>query len=270
MARYWSDKDGNGQKLTDGRICLVIEPADPSLPTIRTYGKDEKEVLDKIANTAETAQAEIHRLRKAPPTPHTSAPAASPATGARVSADEQARATVDLNNPAKAPDAIKTLLRAGGVDVDQDQREREGRRISALAAEWERENPDFPFDPRNGRLLIDRAILKAGGYLKITKEHLSAAFQELQDSNMLFEPAPPQPGPSSTVQPRGTEDSRTVRTATTYRRNSLRSPEPIVSAPKPKYTPADIDKLTSKQLRDKIENEPGFREMYEKLLAKSA
>jgi hypothetical protein len=137
MARFWTDKDGNGKPLTDGRVCLVITSDEPNIPDIRTYGRDKDEVLDKLARTTETAQATINRLRKsspaspqagaAPPQPHNAAPATS-----RVSADEQAQATVDLSNPAKAPEALKTLLRAGGVDIDEAQRNHGGIRNSRL------------------------------------------------------------------------------------------------------------------------------------------
>ena len=77
MSRYWADTDGHGNKLTDGRVCLVIEPDDPSLPTIRTYGHDKDEVLDKVAHMAETGQATITRLRTAQPSTQVSP--ASPA-----------------------------------------------------------------------------------------------------------------------------------------------------------------------------------------------
>src|ERR1700733_13901571 len=101
MALFWDDKDGQGKLLTDGRVCLVIKPDDPNLPEIRTYGANKEQVLEKVARTAETAQAEIHRLRSASarnPSVAAAPAAASPA----LTADQQAQATADLQNPAKA------------------------------------------------------------------------------------------------------------------------------------------------------------------------
>lgn len=261
MARYWDDKDGNGKKLTDGRVCLVIEPDDQSLPTIRTYGRDRDEVLEKVAKTAETAQAEISRLRRAPASAVVPATASAPA---RPTAGETAQATADLSNPAKAPEAIKTLLRTVGVDVDKLKLDEDARRISVIATEWERNTPDFPRDPRNRRLLMNTAVLRFGP-ANITADALTAAYTELLQHGMLFEPAADVPA-TPVVQPGGNQDSRTpvvpVRTATSYRGTALRGIPPVVTNV-PRYTRAQVDAMNSRQLRDKIENEAGFKEWYE-------
>lgn len=251
MARFWSDKDANGKPLTDGRVCLVItNDDDRTLPALRTYGRDKDEVLEKLARTTETAQATISRLRK---TPAPSAPATPTAPASRVSADEQARATADLSNPAKAPEAVKVLLRAGGVDVDEAQRIQEGRRIAALAQEWERRNPEFPADNRNRRMLMDRALLRG----HVTAETLDTAHRELMNEQQYHEPTH-----SSTVPSPGREESRTVgREATSYRGNTLRSIPPI--APSTETAKEErwrkiLTEGTTKELGDAIRNEKGF------------
>lgn len=256
MARFWDPNDGNGKPLTDGRVCLVItSDENPNMPPIRTYGRDKDEVLEKLAKTTETAQSEIDRLRRKP------APPAAPAP-ARVSADEQARATADLGDPSKSPAAIKTLLRAVGVDVEQIKLDEDKRRVAVIAQEWERQNPQFPHDVRNQRQLINTASLMVG-FVNITTDALDAAFQRLVKDGMLFEVAPLAP----TVPPDGNRDSRTETIeATTYRASTLRGTPPVVFE-KPKYTAAQIDKLTSKELQDKIKNEHGFLALYEKLYA---
>ncbi len=216
--RFWDDKDANGNKLTDGRVCLVIQ--NPDMPEIRTYGKDKDEVLDKLANTAETAQLQISRMRKTSSSAPPASPAARPtgAPPANAPNGDLVTAVADLANPQKAPQAIKTLLRAGGVDVDRQARADAARRMGDVAEQWEKEHPEYPKDPRNDQILMNKALLLAGGPWRVTADIISAAFEELQRLEMLFEVA-------ATVQPGGNPDSRTVRNATTYRRNSLRSPE---------------------------------------------
>lgn len=264
MARYWDDKDGNGKTLTDGRLCLVIESDDPNLPDIRTYGRDKEEVLDKVAKTAETAQAEIHRLRNARPaaTPSRSAPEV-PASGApsRLTADEQARATVDLSNPAKVGNALKTILRGEGFDIDAQRFRDDTKRMADVAQEWERQHPDRVWkDERNQRMLIDAAVLHFGFRQTMSATAIDSAYEYLAERNMLHEV--PEVAPA--VPPDGNSDSRTARNATSYRGNSLRGTPPAVVAPKPRYTRAQVDAMNSRVLRDKIENEPGFSEWYNK------
>jgi hypothetical protein len=271
--RYWTDKDASGSKLTDGRICLVIKSdTDPDMPEIRTYGHDKEEVLDKVAKTAETAQSTIHRMRNQPPATPAPAPAPRPATpnGDAV----VAAAVADLSNPAKAPAAIKTLLRAGGVDVDQPVRERMLRNVANVCERWESEHPDYPKDPRNDRILMNKAAILAGGAHLVKSEHLDAAFTEAQRYEMLFEPKPAQAGDGSTVQPSGSSDSRTVRNATSYRRNTLRSSDTPTTSSRDTAKEAKwrdiLENGTGKALEDAMRYEPGFTEWANKQHSKSA
>lgn len=250
--RFWDDKDANGKPLTDGRVCLVIRSDEPGMPDMRTYGRDKEEVLDKVARTAETAQTEIHRLRKQ------KADSPSPAPATRVTADEQARATADLSDPSKSPQAVETLLRAAGLPIDKMKQQEVGRRVAAVADAWERANPGFPHDERNQQQLINLAALRAG-FSNITADVLDAAYQELEQKGLLFEPVAP-----VTVQPPGSEEPRTVRKATSYRSTALRAAAPVVQE-KPKYTVTQLDSMTTKEFGDKIKNEPGFADWYNKL-----
>jgi len=270
--RYWDDKDAHGNKLTDGRVCLVIEPDDPTLPSIRTYGRDKDEVLDKVAKTAETAQATITRLRSSvPATPASPSPTTAPplTTRRRLTEAEQAQATADLSNPAKSPAALKALLGEAGFDIDQANLNQNARRVAAVAQEWEKSHPDFPRSERNDRLLLNTAALKVG-FQNITAAALDAAYQELLSLDMLFEAD--EAVPATTVPPNGNSDSRTVRprSATSYRTNALRSAAPVARPDKPKYTRAEIDAMNSRVYRDKYEHEPGFKEIVNQLSAATA
>jgi len=266
--RRWENTEVPGRGT---KYCLVMDPEDGTHP-IRTYGWTVEEVLDKVAKTAETAQQVINRQRSV-----TVAATARPtATSGSVTqqralqpltADQQMQATADLSNPAKSPEAIKTLLRGAGVDVDGIKLREDARQAGAVAQEWERQHPDFPGDERNQRMLMDKALLLAGGKLnQITATVLDQAFQELLGYNMFFDPADaqymnheptPQPNapdgnPAPVVRPRG---------ATSVRSNALRATTPVARQ-QPKYTRAEIDAMNSKQLADKIKYEPGFVDWY--------
>jgi hypothetical protein len=263
--RFWDDKDGVGNKLSDGRICLVIQSDDdPDMPEIRTYGKDKEEILDKVAKTAETAQGQIHRLRKQPAISALPRPAAASPTPPGT---DLVIAVAELSNPAKAGQAIKTLLKSAGVDVDRDQMVRALQNVATLAEKWEREHADYPKDPRNDQMLMNKAALLAGHASRITVEHLDAAFEELQRREMFHEV-------KATVQPGGTPDSRTVRNATSYRKSSLRSPEPAAGPAKDSAKHERwrdiLEKGTGKALDDAIRNEPGFAEWVDKQYARTA
>jgi len=263
MARFWDNKEipGRGTKF-----CLVIDPEDGTHP-LRTYGWSESEVLDKVARTVETAQQVINRQRQAPPAAvtinRTEEPPAPP-----ISAEDTMQATVDLTNPARAGAAIRTLLKGEGIDLDEARLQRDARKAAAAAEEWERNNPDFPHDRRNQRQLMDRALLKANGNLgAITTQILDAAFAELRSSDLLFEVEPQNPlTPNPPHAPNGNSASRSEapRSATSYRSTALRATPASVASTKPKYTRAEVEAMNSKQLGEKIKNEPGFQEWFDR------
>lgn len=265
--RYWDNKEVAGRGT---KYCLVIDPEDGTNP-IRTYGWSESEVLDKVAKTAEAAQQLINRQRAAQQPPSSAAvlPAAAQVPASRpLTADDLMQATADLQNPAKSTDAIKTLLRGAGFDVDKNKFQEDMQRVAAVAQEWERRNPAFPSDDRNQRMLMDKAALLAGGVTNVTAQALDAAYAELLRFGMLFD-APVLPTPTTTTPqdaPDGNPGTRTERpsSATSYRRTALSSSASHVVPQEPLYTRAQIDQMTSAQLREKIEREPGFREWFDR------
>jgi hypothetical protein len=251
-----------------------MDPEDGTHP-IKTYGWSMEEVLEKVARTAEAAQQVINRQRRAtqaPANPPARAVAAPPPPAA-VTADEQMQATADLSNPAKAPGAIKTLLRAQGFDLDAQTLKQEATKAAAVAQEWERTHADFPSDDRNKRLLMDRALLLANGKLgQITAQIFDDAYQYLLSYGMLFEAeAVSDEPPTRTDAPDGnTAPVVRQRNATSYRRTALSGAAPAARREQPKYTRAQVDAMNSKQLRDKIEGEPGFADWYNREFSRSA
>jgi hypothetical protein len=181
MKGYWSDKRADGQPIEQGTVCFVTDLEDGTHP-IFTYGKDQAEVLDKLARQNANAQIALARRAAGAQPASPGARAVPPRT---ISADQIMQATQDLQNPAKAPGAIATLLEAGtGVDPVESAR----RNYAALAVEWEAQTPDFYPHPGNRQLVGDRAIRAAGGKPgMVTKQMLQETFLQLQAEGLLFE-----------------------------------------------------------------------------------
>jgi hypothetical protein len=274
MSRYWLN-DGN--PLPDGRFCLVIDTEDGFHP-LRTYGVTKEEVLEKVAITAEHGQKLIDKYRNNPtsaPTQATigAAPTAAPPVPAKPvrTADDRMKDTVDLQNPATAPNAIKNLLQDAlpGLNLDEEAKRRQIAAFADMAQAWEQSHPDFPSNPINKELLTTKATLRAGGLGKVTPAILESVFQELLRSGMLvpaeesFEaPSEEVPPSDPSVRPDGSPAPRTVRlrAATSYSRTALRA-QPPVATQRPKYTRAQIDAMSAKELRKKYETEPGFADI---------
>src|ERR1700678_1899183 len=102
MSRYF-------ETVADGRLRLVIDPEDGSHPQY-TYGKDKEEILEKVANTVEHGSRTIAALKAQPARSTASSPAPPNAPRKTMTPDERMRATADLSNPAKAPEAVEALL----------------------------------------------------------------------------------------------------------------------------------------------------------------
>lgn len=266
--RYW---ENDGKPITDGsgRFCLVMDPEDGTHP-IRTYGRTKEEVYEKVARTAETAQAQINRMRNAPAAAAPSGAAAPSAPlaprRATVTAGEIMEASQAITNgeTAKMANAVKTLLRSEGFDVDELRQTQVRTQVAATARAWNQQHPEFPDDDRNARLLIDKASLMFG-FQNITAESLDAAYAELVRMGMIFDEIAPAPLPSNNPTPtpaQGTETPSVARTrnATSYSRNNLRAVPPAARR-EPLYTRAQVDAMTTKELREKSQD-PVFAQWY--------
>jgi hypothetical protein len=127
---------------------------------------------------------------------------------------------------------------------------------------------------------MDKALLRAGGTLgNITTEIFDAAYRELASHRMLFDeeetPAPanePSNEPAPSNAPNGNPATRTdgLRAATSYRRTALNAPSQPVVNNQPKYTRAEVESLNSKQFREKMENEEGFKDWYDREYSQAA
>ena len=270
MARYWDDKEIPGRGI---KFCLVVDPEDGTNP-IRTYGWSKDEVLEKVAKTAETAQATINRLRAQPQqAQQTAAKVETPAAPVmqKPTPEEMIEASINITDPARATSAVKTLLRDAGLDLDAQERTRKINKAVEVFANWEKNTPAFPADLRNSRILYDRALILANGKPEmVTNELLDEAFAECTARGTMFEPEPeneqevePQrasSGNSETrVRPRGVA-------ASSYRRTDLSASSPSTNR-KPKYTRAEIDAMNTKEFQEKVLEVPEVLAWYNRELS---
>jgi len=245
MKTFWSNTKANGQPLTDGRVCYVVDPEDGTNPQY-IYGKDQEEVFEKLALNSVHAQRAIQQARSAPAaTPSAPGPVAVPRP--RLTNDQIAQNTADLNNPAKAGKAIAALFQdATGIDPQklalQD--------FAAMSMQWQTAHPEFYPSLGNKRLLVDQAKAHCGGELsRITPEILTQSFTELSQGGYLAE-APAdfqQQTQTPSVHPNensanGTERPRGAQFATGSRSNAFRAPQ-TVQTKTIKYTADEIRRM---------------------------
>jgi hypothetical protein len=250
------------ETLPDGRFRLVIDPEDGTQPQY-TYGKDKDEILEKVTRTAEHAARWIAPQKQnssSAPLPKASsaervAPARKPMT-----ADEQMRATSDLSNPAKAPQAVASLVNeatGGALDrlkqfEEKERRQQAANALAETAARWASQHPEFPRTPTNKKLLLDTAVLRVG-IEAVTEDVLQSVYQELLEGDYLQDSDPAgQPDETPATRP------ARAREATSYRRTNLRATTPAPSTA-PKYTRAEIDKLPADELLKRYNSDPEFR-----------
>jgi hypothetical protein len=120
-------------------------------------------------------------------------------------------------------------------------------------------------------MLIDRAIILAGGRPEnLTLQALDAAYAELAAQEAFHAPKTLEVVPI--LHPDGNPDSRTIRNATSYRRNSLRSAEPAPSAARETAQEAKwraiLETGTSEAQERAIRTDPGYVEWVNRTLAK--
>jgi hypothetical protein len=255
------------ETLNDGRLRLTIDPEDGTHPQY-VYGKDKDEILEKVATTVEHGSRHIAALkaqsaRSADP-PSKPAP---PAPRKPMTADEQMQRTADLQNPGKAPQAVRALLDEatnGGMSEFEEWRRKNQAKTSLeqfaqTAMAWRLKHPEFPYHPANMKMLTDSATIRAGGLQNVTEEILQTSFLALLEGNYLVDVSEESPaGPPDEI-----PVARPARAATSYRRTNLRAGTPAATAPQPKYTREQINKMSGDELARKMTSEPGFAQLVE-------
>jgi hypothetical protein len=260
MNGFWTETRPNGRPIEAGTVCWVQELGE-GLNPIYVYGRDTQEVIDKLSRNNAHAQAALARRAVAPATAAATPPApAATQARARLTPGQVMQATVDLQNPAKAGEAVSALLAdATGLDPVEMGKQR----YATLAIEWENEHPEFDPHPGNRYLLGDKAIRRAGGKpALVTKELMTQCFNELLAEGLLFEATSEQleqqthgnlttfPGES---QVQRTERPRGALFATGARSSNFRAPQQVAQTRTLKYTKEQIDRMSLAKSRDLIE-----------------
>lgn len=252
MKSGWSQTRPNGQPIEAGTFCWITDLEDGTHP-IPTYGKTVEEVLQKLADQNANAQLALAR--------RTAAPVAPPPAARVISPDQVMRATQDLDNPAKAGEAIATLVEAHtGVDLRQLALDR----FAQLALNWQAATPEFFPHPGNKRLLASEAQILAGGELaRVTRAHLDQAYHSLKAQGLLLEAtaAPQNTPPPNPAFPDESQVQREPqrRFATGARSTSFQRPAPV-STRTPKYTEQQIRSMSTERTRELISsNDPDYQ-----------
>jgi hypothetical protein len=242
MKMEWTTTRPNGKPVEVGTFCRVLDMEDGTNP-IYYYGKTEQEVNDKIALNNMHAQRALARRAEAPPQ-NTSTPS-SIAPRKRMTADETMQATTDLQNPAKAAEAVTRLVQdATGMDLRQMAMDA----FKARADEWVRETPDFYNCKPNRSLLATRlGVLVNGDVALISKEMMTQCFHQMLEAGDLVED-PGEVEPNVTTFPdenqvQRVETSRGGRNGTGTRSTNFRAPQSAQTRTL-KYTREQIDRMS--------------------------
>jgi hypothetical protein len=254
MRTEWVTTRPNGNPVEPGTFCRVLDMEDGTNP-IYYYGKTENEVNDKIALNNMHAQKALARRTEAPPQNGTVTTSSPVTPRKRMTADETMQATTDLQNPAKAADAVTRLVQdATGMDLRQMAMDA----FKTRADEWTRETPDFYNCKPNRSLLATRlGIMVNGDVALITKEMMTQAFHQMSEAGDLVED-PGEATPNVTTFPdenqvqRG-ETSRGGRAGTGTRSTSFRAPQSVQTRAL-KYTREQIDRMSMAKAKALIDN----------------
>ena len=221
------------------------------------YGKTEQEVNDKIALNSMHAQRALARRAETSGSqvaqPQNSVPIVP---RKRLTPDEVFQATTDLQNPAKAAEAVTKLVQdATGVDLRQQAM----NDFKRLAAEWTRETPEFYNCKPNVNLLAAQlGRLVNGDVARISKEMITQTFHQMIASGDLIE-NPGEATPNVTPFPdenqvQRVETNRSGRSGTGTRSTNFRAPQSVQTRTL-KYTREQIDRMSMAKTKALIESQ---------------
>lgn len=242
MRTEWVTTRPNGKPLEPGTFARMMDLEDGTNP-VYFYGKSEEEVNDKIALNNMHAQSALARRAAAPPqstiTPTPIAPRK------RMTAEETMVATSDLQNPAKAAEAVTKLVQdATGMDLRQMAMDAFKKR----AEEWANETPEFyNCKPNRSLLATQLGRLVNGDVALISKEMMTQCFHQMLETGDLVED-PGEAVPNVNAFPdenqvQRVETSRGGRPGTGTRSTNFRAPQTVQTRTL-KYTREQIDRMS--------------------------
>lgn len=265
MIQRWLN---DGEPDENGDYIAIIENTKGG--RISTFkGKTHKEVADQLLNSQVNANLEIIKLRKpdaARPPMRVQPKELSPADRLRLSAE--------ITDPEKVVEAVEEIVTARqGISPDRlgaefgrmNDEERE-RYMGEEAFAFTRANPDYYPVPQNRDAIFE--ILKFNDW-PITRNNLQIAFETLKEQGFNFVPWPEQTEEETQpTKPNGNGNGQATvtyitpnprpRSVATGLRNADVSGQAPPPPKKPKYTRADIERMSRAEYTEKL-RDPEFR-----------
>lgn len=261
-----------------GQLGIALDFEDGRPEPQNVYAADKDAMLGKITTMYGNTQVLNARLygelkEKKPaaggagPTP---AHPAADAPAARMTPGETIQAVADLDDPAKAGEAIVALVReASGIDLTEQKRkeieEAETERLRGVVRAFMDANQDYYPSPRNARLLRNSTYALADG-APVTLGHFQQSFDELLAMDALeSKPTEELPGATTIEEPTAPHQSR-PRPTTGIRPSALSAgARPGTSGTSLTYK-AVMDMAGTDEYEHRLKYEPGFRQQVEKVL----
>lgn len=272
VAKWENDGDPNA----DGLYVASVDTGD-GRGIQRFEGKSHKDVADKLMDAQLSASQKIGELDsqvKASRRPVIERPLAAP--NVELTADEKVKIASDLENPATAADAIKTVTEkvVSGVQAADDQKAERKRKEVDAAVEFRKQQPLYVFSDHNARVMS--RYMELNKLDKTVVDNFHIAFDNLLEAKLVQTSQPETPAaapatappnesreperiaPTPNTRPRGTRASSGL-----HSEQSSGSPPP--PAPKTNLTRADVEQMPSAEYEKRYREEPQFRRIVDDL-----
>jgi hypothetical protein len=277
MKTFW---ENDGEPNDKGEYWAVIDLEDGS-GAQRFSGATHLDVANKLMQAQANASIKIREL-VASQTPEV-APVISMPKRRDLSADERFTLSQDMNDPNRAPEAIKTVIEAEvGVPlaklsekIQEDAEAEQDAYVRNEAKAFAESTPDYIMCSHNGTT-IARYMQNEG--MSPTRKNFALAFEKLKAVGLMVMEKPEQkeePKPGTEGKPDGLSEPPTPGTrprmvASTGIRTEDFGTEANANRKAQKYTRQQIEAMSIAEYKDKYENEPGFRQFVDTLMNQPA
>lgn len=282
MKTGW-ENDGNAD--ANGQFAAFIDMEDGS-GVQRFIGATQKDVADNLLIAQGNATKKIRDYTR-----NESPDMAKPATEVKarvLTADERFRIANDITDPAKLPEAIKTVIEAEtGVPLATIREEHatkarnnEAEEAKRVAKEWAAETPEYYVCNYNAQTMANYMVRMGYAW---TKKNFGIAFEQLKEAGLVaMKPAPsatedPEnpPQPANDEQPNnGGLPAPAIKTRprevvhSTGIRNGDSNAQPALRTITKKLTIQEIEAMPKAEYRNKL-NDPAFEKAVEEAYANS-
>lgn len=270
MKTSWANE---GEPNNEGEYVATIDLENGKPPQV-FKGKTHLEVANKLLDAQAHASQRIDELKG-----NRKFDEAAPKKEVKsrvLSADERFKISQDLQDPAKAPEAVRTVVEAAvGTDLASvaerlqgDDEETEAQRIESECIKFAKATPEFFQCRHNAQTIVEWLTVKGK---PITQNNCAIAFEHLNAIGLMVqrptaEPTPQAdkselPEPTVTTRPRAAISSTGIRSGDS-------GPTPAPRTPAPKYTLEELERMPESVYRAKLTGEPGFAKFVDELAEK--